>query len=82
MRLTHDYPFGVVLKMFYDVFLAPLSPAKAQPYSDVYTWWRHATTCSASASTWAHSGLQVSTAQLLLPKLCGTHDGWVQEQAD
>ena len=82
MRLTQDYyPFGVMLKTFYDVFLAPLSPAEAQPYTDVYTWWRHATMCAASASAWAHSGLQVSTTQLLSPELHGTHDGWAQEQA-
>ena len=83
VRLARDYPFGMALKTFFDVFLAPLSLAEAQnPYSNVYTWWRHATMCTASASTWAHSGLQVSTTQLLsAPKLCGSHDGWAQEQA-
>ena len=83
VRLAHDYPFGVSLKMFYDVFLAPLSLAEAQPYSDIYIWWRHASTCTASASAQACSGLQVSTTQLrLLPKLHGAHDGWAQEQAE
>ena len=30
-RLAQDYPFGVALKTFYNVFLAPLSPAEVQP---------------------------------------------------
>ena len=43
MRLAQDHPFGVSLKAFYDAFLAPLGPIKAQPYTkDVFTWWRHA----------------------------------------
>ena len=82
MRLTQDYPFGVALKTFFDVFLAPLSPAEAQPYTNVYTWWRHATMCAALAGTQACLGLQVSTTQLLSPKLHGTCDGWAQEQAE
>ena len=82
MRLAHDYPFSVSLKAFYDAFLAPLGLAKAQPYSNVFTsWWRHATMCAALADTRAHSGLQVSTTQLLSPKLHGAHDSWGQEQA-
>ena len=83
MRFTCDYPFGISLKAFYDVFLAPLGPAKAQPYSDIFTWWRHATTCAVLAGAQACSGLQhqVPTTQLLLPELHGAHDGWVQEQA-
>ena len=82
MRLAWDYPFGVGLKTFFDVFLAPLGPAEARPYTDVYTWWQHAATWAALAGTRARSGLQVSTTQLLLPELHGTHDGWVQEQAE
>ena len=81
MRLTQDYPFGVSLKAFYDAFLAPLGPVEAQPYSNIFAWWRHATTLAALAGAWDHSGLQVSTTQLLSPKLCGAQDGWVQEQA-
>ena len=82
MRLTWDYPFGVTLKTFYNVvFLAPISPAEAQPYTDVHIWWRHATTCAALASAQACLGLQVPATQLLSPKLHGTHDRWVQEQA-
>jgi hypothetical protein len=81
-RLARDYPFGVALKTFFDVLLAPLSPAEAQPYTDVYTWWRHAATRAASAGTRARSGLQVSTTQLLSPELRGTRDGWAQEQAE
>ena len=38
MRLAQDYPFGVALKTFYDVFLGPLTLAEAQPYSNVFTW--------------------------------------------
>ena len=61
MRFAHDYPFEISLKAFYDAFLAPLGPAKAQPYSDIFAWWRHAATCAASASAHACLGLQVST---------------------
>ena len=81
VRLAHDYPFSVTLKAFYDVFLAPLGPAKAQPYSDVFAWWRHAATHTVLAGAWACLGLQVSTTQLLPPKLCGDCDSWAQEQA-
>ena len=81
MRLACDYPFGVMLKTFFDVFLAPLSPAEAQFYTDIYTWCRHAAMHTALAGAWAHSGLQVSTTQLLSPKLHRAHDGWAQEQA-
>ena len=35
-RLARDHPFTVSLKTFYDVFLATLSLAEAQPYSDIY----------------------------------------------
>ena len=63
------------------MFLAPLGPVEAQPYTDVFTWWRHAATRMALASARAHSGLQVLTTQLLPPELCGAHDGWAQEQA-
>ena len=35
-QLVQDYPFGVALKTFYDVFLVPLSPAEAQSYADVF----------------------------------------------
>ena len=80
-RLAWDHPFSVLLKTFYDVFLATLSLAEAQPYSD-YIWWRHATMCTVSAGTQACLGLQVSTTQLLSPKLHGAHDGWAQEQAE
>ena len=81
VRLAQGYPFGISLKAFYSAFLAPLNPIKAQPYANVFTWWRHATMRAAPAGAWAHSGLQASTTQLLPPKLCGAHDGWVQEQA-
>ena len=49
---------------------------------DVYTWWRHAATCAASAGTQPCSGLQVTTAQLLSPELQGTHDGWALKQVE
>ena len=78
-RLTWDYPFGVALKTFYNLFLAPLNLAKAQPYTNIFTWWRHATMHAALASTQAHLGRQVFTTQLLPPKVHGTHNGWVQE---
>ena len=81
IRFAHDYPFGISLKAFYDVFLTPLGPAKAQSYSDVFAWWRHATMHAASAGAHAHSGLQVSTTQLLPPELHGGDNGWAQEQA-
>ena len=35
---------------------------------------------AASASAQVCSGLQVSTTQLLSPKLCGAHDGWAHEK--
>ena len=38
IRFAHDYPFGISLKAFYDAFLAPLGPAKAQPYSNIFAW--------------------------------------------
>ena len=72
----------MALKTFYDVLLAPLTLAKAQPYINVFAWWRHATMSAASARAQASSGLQVSTTQLLSPKLHGTCDGWAQEQAE
>ena len=81
MRFAQDYPFGISLKAFYDAFLAPLGPVKAQPYADIFTWWRHATTHAVPAGAQACSGLQVSTTQLLPPELHGAHDGWAQEQA-
>ena len=82
-RLARDHPFGVGLKTFYDSFLAPLSPVEAQPFADVFIWWRHAATRAASAGTWARSGLQASTTTQLLPlELRGAHDGWAQEQAE
>ena len=82
VRLAQDYPFGISLKAFYDTFLAPLGPAEALPYADVFMWWRHATTRVASAATQPCSGLQASTTQLLPPELCSAHDGWAQEQAE
>ena len=81
MRFTWDYPFGISLKAFYNIFLAPLGPVKAQPYANVFTCWRHAAMHAVSAGAQACSGLQVSTTQLLPPELCGACDGWVQEQA-
>ena len=63
------------------MFLAPLSPAEAQLYANVFAWWRHAATQAVLAGAQACSGLQTSTTQLLPPELCGAHDGWVQEQA-
>ena len=42
-RLAQNHPFSISLKAFYDLFLAPLSPAEAQPYANVFIWWRHAT---------------------------------------
>ena len=82
IRFTQDHPFGMSLKAFYDTFLAPLGPVEAQPYANIFAWWRHAATCMASAGARAHSGLQVSTTQLLPPELHGACDGWVQEQAE
>ena len=82
VRFAQDYPFGISLKAFYDSFLAPLSPAEAQPYANVFTWWRYAATHAVSAGAQARSGLQTSTTQLLPPELHGAHDGWVQEQAE
>ena len=83
VRFAQDHPFGIsLMKAFYDLFLAPLSPAKAQPYANVFTWWRHAATCAASAGAQVHSGLQTSTTQLLPPELQGACDGWAQEQAE
>ena len=81
-RLAWDHPFGISLKTLYNMFLAPLAPAKAQLYINVFTWWRHAATHAALAAAWPCSGLQASTTQLLPPELCGAHDGWAQEQAD
>ena len=81
-RLARDHPFGISLKAFYDSFLAPLSPAEAQPFADVFIWWRHAATHAASAGTRARLGLQTPTTQLLPPELRGAHDGWAQEQAE
>ena len=80
IRLTQGYPFGIGLKAFYDSFLAPLTLAEAQPYADVFAWWRHAATRAASAGAWARLGLQASTTQLLPPELWGAHNGWAQEQ--
>ena len=82
VRFAQDYPFGISLKAFYDAFLAPLSPVEAQPYADVFTWWRHAAMCTASASAQARLVLQSSTTQLLPPELHGARDGWAQEQAE
>ena len=81
VRLAQGYPFSIGLKAFYDSFLAPLSPAEAQPYADVFTWWRHAATCTASAGARACSGLQASMTQLFPPELLGARDGWALEQA-
>ena len=81
MRFAQDYPFGISLKAFYNAFLAPLGPVEAQPYANVFAWWRYAATHAALAGAQAHSGLQVSTTQLLPPELHGAHDGWAQEQA-
>ena len=81
MSLACNYPFSVSMKAFYDMFLAPLGLAKAQPYSDIFTWWRHAAMHAALAGTQACLGLQVSTTQLLSPKLHGAHDGWAHKQA-
>ena len=82
MRFAQDYPFEIGLKVFYDAFLAPLGPVEAQPYTDIFTWWRHAATHAVSAGAWAHLGLPLSTTQLLPPELHGAHDSWVQEQAE
>ena len=82
VRFAQSYPYGISLRAFYDLFLTPLSPAEAQPYADVFTWWRHAAMRAASAGAQARSGLQTSTTQLLPPELSGAHDGWVQEQAE
>ena len=35
VRFAQDYPFGISLKAFYDVFLGPLGSVEAQPYADV-----------------------------------------------
>ena len=82
VRFTQDYPFGISLKAFYNAFLAPLSPVEAQPYANVFTWWRHAAMHAASAGAQACLGLQALATQLLPPELRGAHDGWAQEQAD
>ena len=82
VRFAQDHPFEISLKAFYDAFLAPLGPVEAQPYANVFTWWRHAATRTALAGARARSGLQVSTTQLLPPELHGACDGWVQEQAE
>ena len=81
MRFAQDYPFGISLKAFYNAFLAPLGPVEAQPYANVFTWWRHAAMHAASAGAQACSGLQASTTQLLPPELHGAHDSWAHEQA-
>ena len=81
-RLARDHPFSIGLKAFYDLFLAPLSPAEAQPFANVFVWWRHAATRAALAGTRARSGLQTPTTQLVPPELQGARDRWAQEQAE
>ena len=70
-RIARDHAFGMLVKSFYDTFLAPLAPNQAQLYADVFVWWRHAATHSAPAGC-PRSGLQLSTTQLLSPELWGT----------
>ena len=70
-----DFPYGIVLKSFYNIFLVPLQAMVGQPYADVLTWWRHATMHAMAARVKACFGLQVFTAQALLPALHGNHDG-------
>ena len=72
----------ISLKMLYNMFLTLLTPAEAPLYINVFTWWRHAATCAASAAAQPHSGLQALTSQLLPLELCGACDSWAQEQAD
>ena len=79
IRIAKDHAFGMSIKFFYDLFLAPLGPAEAQLYTDVFAWWKHAATRSAPGGR-ARSGLQLATTQLLSPELRGTRDGWAQEQ--
>ena len=66
-QLARDFPYGIVLKVFYDICLVPLQAVVGQPYADVLTWWRHATTRTTAAGAWACLGLQVSTAQAPSP---------------
>ena len=73
-QLVIDFPYGVALKAFYYIFLAPLLAVARQPYVDVQNWWRHATMhTTATARAWAYSGLKVSTAQALSPALHANH---------
>ena len=52
-QLVRDFPYGVVLNAFYDIFLVPLQAVARQPYVDEQTWWRHATTHATLARAWA-----------------------------
>ena len=78
-RIAKAHAFGMSIKSFYDLFQAPLGPAEAQLYAEVFAWWRHAATRSAPGGR-ARLGLQLATTQLLSPELRGTRDGWAQEQ--
>ena len=77
------------------IFFLVLLIAVGQPYADVFTWWRNATTHAMVAWAWAHLGLQVSTAHALSPALHGNHEaghrsrlhascnpfGWLQDES-
>ena len=78
-QLAKDHLHGITLKAFYDTFLLPLQGDAGQPYTDVQTWWRHATMHTGPAGARACSGLQVTTAQALPLALHVNHDGWAQE---
>ena len=37
-QLSRDQPYGITLKVFYDIFLSPLQAIAGQPYTNVQTW--------------------------------------------
>jgi hypothetical protein len=52
--VASNYPDGIAIKEFHDRFLAPSAPADRPALSDVFTWWRHAASCSAVTTVRAH----------------------------
>jgi hypothetical protein len=62
--------------------LAPLSVVEAPLYCNVFNWWRHAAMRAMAAGARPCLGLQVDTAQALPLTVCGTQDGWAQEQVE
>ena len=78
-QFSRNHPYDITLKAFYDIFLSPLQAITGQPYTDMQTWWRHATMCTMLAGARVCLGLQVTTTQALPPALCANCDGWAQE---